>query len=140
MFPDPQPQDQRFRLAELVENLLQQRLKPVRIAVRKNDRVLLVALSEIDWIEAADNYVCLHCGPETHTLRETMTEMESRLDPARFVRVHRSAIVNIDCIKELQPWFRGSYRVVLQDGTELTLTKNYRDNMDSLLLLGSFVR
>src|SRR5215469_6298375 len=102
MFPDPQPQDQRFRLAELVENLLQQRLKPVRIAVRKNDRVLLVALSEIDWIEAADNYVCLHCGPETHTLRETMTEMESRLDPARFVRVHRSAIVNIDRIKELQ--------------------------------------
>ena len=71
-------------------------------------------------------------------MRETIREMEARLDPARFVRVHRSAIVNIDRIKELQPWFRGDYRVILLDGTELTLTKNHREKLDSQLLLGSF--
>jgi len=111
---------------------------PNRIAVRKNGRVIFVTIEEIDWIEAADNYVCLHCKGETHVLRETIREMEARLDPARFVRVHRSAIVNIDRIRELQPWFRGDYRVILRDGTTLTLTKNHREKLDSHLLLGSF--
>jgi two-component system LytT family response regulator len=114
------------------------RQAPRRIAIRKNGRVIFVTIEEIDWIEAADNYVCLHCGGETHVLRETIREMEARLDPARFVRVHRSAIVNIDRIKELQPWFRGDYRVILRDGTQLTLTKNHREKLDSQLLLGSF--
>jgi len=111
---------------------------PDRIAVRQNGRVLFMTLDEIDWIEAADNYVCLHCGDKTHVLRETMSEVEARLAPARFVRIHRSAIVNIERIKELQPWFRGDYRVILHDGTKLTLTKNHRENLDSLLLLGWF--
>jgi two-component system, LytTR family, response regulator len=111
-----------------------------RIAVRQNGRVLFIVLDEIDWIEAADNYVCLHCGAETHVLRETMSEVEARLGPARFVRIHRSAIVNIDRIKELQPWFRGDFHVILRDGTKLTLTKTHRENLDSHLLLGSFTR
>jgi two-component system, LytTR family, response regulator len=123
---------------ESFESLLRRRQAPQRVAIRKNGRVIFVTLEEIDWIEAADNYVCLHCGGETHVLRETIREMEARLDPARFVRVHRSAIVNIDRIKELQPWFRGDYRVILLDGTELTLTKNHREKLDSQLLLGSF--
>ena len=111
-----------------------------RIAVRQNGRVLFITLDEIDWIGAADNYVCLHCGAETHILRETMGELEARLAPARFVRIHRSAIVNIDRIKELQPWFRGDYHVILSNGTKLTLTKNHRQKLDSHLLLGSFTR
>jgi two-component system LytT family response regulator len=119
-------------------SLLRWRQVPQRIAIRKNGRVIFVTIEEIDWIEAADNYVCLHCGGETHVLRETIREMEARLDPARFVRVHRSAIVNIDRIKELQPWFRGDYRVILLDGTKLTLTKNHREKLDSQFLLGSF--
>jgi two-component system LytT family response regulator len=123
---------------ESLESLLRRRQVPQRIAIRKNGRVIFVTIEEIDWIEAADNYVYLHCGGETHVLRETIREMEVRLDPARFVRVHRSAIVNIDRIKELQPWFRGDYRVILLDGTELTLTKNHREKLDSQLLLGSF--
>ena len=116
------------------------RQSPDRIAVRQNGRVLFMTLDEIDWIEAADNYVCLHCGGQTHVLRETMTEVEARLASARFVRIHRSAIVNIERIKELQPWFRGDYRVILHDGTKLTLTKNHREKLDSHLLLGSFTR
>ncbi len=122
---------------ESFESLLRRRQAPQRMAIRKNSRVIFLTIEEIDWIEAADNYVCLHCGSETHVLRETIREMEARLDPARFIRVHRSAIVNIDRIKELQPWFRGDYRVVLLDGTVLTLTKNHREKLDSLLL-GSF--
>lgn len=109
---------------------------PGRIAVRQNNRVLFLTLDQIDWIEAADNYVCIHSGPATHLLRETMRDVEASLDSSRFVRVHRSAIVNVDRIKELQPWFRGDYRVILRDGTMLTLTKTYRENVDAQLLLG----
>ena len=110
---------------------------PGRIAVRNHGRVVLVKLEEIDWIEAADNYVSLHCGRETHVVRETMSDLESRLNPALFLRVHRSAIVNLDRIKELQPWFRGDYRVILRDGTELTLTRSHREKLESRLLMGA---
>jgi two-component system LytT family response regulator len=111
---------------------------PERIAVRQNGRVLFLRVDEIDWIEAADNYVCLHCAGKTHMLRETMSQAEARLDPARFTRIHRSAIVNIDRIRELHPWFRGDYQVILEDGTKLILTKKHRERLDSQLLLGSF--
>jgi two-component system LytT family response regulator len=113
---------------------------PERIAVHRNGSVVLMKLDEIDWIEAADNYVCLHCGVETRLLRQTMSEVETRLAAARFVRIHRSAIVNIDRIKELRPSFRGDYEVILRDGTRLMLTKNHRGKLDSQLLLGSFTR
>jgi len=125
------------RILTLFENLAGARNMPDRIAIRNNGRVMFLRLGEIDWIEAADNYVCLHCGKDTHILRETMNELEARLDPARFIRVHRSAIVNLDCIRELQPWFRGDYKVMLNDGTELTLTKNHREKLESRLLLGA---
>ena len=91
-------------------------------------------VQSIDWVEAADNYVCLHCGGETHSLRETMNAFEARIDSSRFLRIHRSTIVNIDRIKELQPWFRGDYLVILQDGTRLTLSRSYRDRLKSTLL------
>jgi two-component system LytT family response regulator len=112
------------------------RVCPDRVAIRNNGRVVFVKLRDIDWIEAADNYVCLHCGRETHVIRETMNELEARLDPAQFLRVHRSTIVNLDRVQELQPWFRGDYRVVLRDGTKLTLTKSHREKLESRLLLG----
>jgi two-component system LytT family response regulator len=127
-------------LLTLFENMSAVRTPPDRIAIRQNGRVIFLKLSDIDWIEAADNYVCLHSGRETHVLRETMSELEARLDPARFIRVHRSAIVNLDRIKELQPWFRGDYKVVLSDGTELTLTRNHREKLESRLLLGASAR
>ncbi len=112
-------------------------LRPERVAVRNNGSVLFLKLDEIDWFEAADNYVTLHRGRETHLVRATLADLESKLDPARFLRVHRSAIVNLDRIKELRPWFRGDYLIVLRDGTELTLTKNHRENLESRLLLGA---
>jgi two-component system LytT family response regulator len=109
---------------------------PDRIAVKNRDATVFVKLDEIDWFEAADNYVTLHRGRETHLVRVTMTELESKLDPARFVRVHRSAIVNLERIKELRPWFRGDL-IILRDGTKLRLAKNHRENLESRLLLGA---
>jgi two-component system, LytTR family, response regulator len=124
------------RLLALFEHFAGGRKMPDRIAVRNNGRVVFVKLDEIDWIEASDNYICLHCGKATHILRETMNEVETWLDSARFLRVHRSAIVNLDRIRELRPWFRGDYRIILLDGTELTMTKTHREKLESRIMPG----
>jgi two-component system LytT family response regulator len=107
--------------------------RPVRLVVRSHGRVLLLRAEEVDWAEAADNYVILHVGAESHMLRETMNGLESRLDPSRFARIHRSRIVNLDRIRELLPAFHGEYVVVLENGTKLPLSRSYRDRLASLL-------
>jgi two-component system LytT family response regulator len=108
--------------------------KPLeRLVVKSAGRVYFVRIEDIDWIEAAGNYVRLHVGSEDHLLRESMGGLESRLDGARFLRIHRSTIVNVERIKELQPSFHGDYVVILQDGTELTLSRGYRDKLQELL-------
>ena len=104
-----------------------------RLVVKTNGRVFFVKTSEIDWLEAEGNYVRLHSGKESYLLRETITSLESQLDPKVFMRVHRSAIVNINQIQELQPWFHGEYRVMLNSGIELTLTRSYKDRLHELL-------
>ncbi len=115
------------RLLSLLKDLKQPAAYLDRLVVKSAGRLFFLRTEEVDWIESAGNYVCLHIGPESHLLRETMNGVEERLDPARFVRIHRTAIVNIDRIKELQPLFHGEYQVVLRDGTELTLSRGYRD-------------
>jgi len=105
-----------------------------RLAVRVRDGLVLLRTEQVDWIEAADNYVNLHCGGETHTVRETMTALQKTLDPRKFLRIHRSAIVNLDRVKALQPWFRGDYRVVLSTGATLTLSRGYRKNLEDRIL------
>jgi two-component system LytT family response regulator len=105
-----------------------------RLVIRDGAHLAVVRTDSIDWVEAADNYVCLHCGPVTHILRETMNSLESSLDDSVFVRIHRSTIVNLDRVKELQPWFRGDYRVILHDGTVLTLSRTFKDRVQSRLL------
>jgi two-component system LytT family response regulator len=110
--------------------------RQTKIAVRQNDRVLLVDVEKIDWVEAADNYVQLHCGCEIYLLRQSMKDVESRLEPMGFVRTHRSAIANLDRIRELQLWFRGEYRVLLEDGTALPLTRAHREKLEQHFLLG----
>ena len=102
-----------------------------RIAVKGDGRVVFVKTSDVDWIEAADNYVSLHVGKESHLLRETMTALEARL-PKQFLRISRSTIVNTERIKELQPLFHGEYTVILRDGTKLTLSRSHRDKLQQL--------
>jgi two-component system LytT family response regulator len=104
-----------------------------RLVVKTSGRVSFLKVAEIDWIESQGNYVRLHVGKETHLLRETLNQMEERLDSEQFLRIHRSTIVSLDRIKELQPWFHGEYRVLLQDGTQLLLSRKYRDKLRYLL-------
>jgi two-component system, LytTR family, response regulator len=102
-----------------------------RLMVRADGRLYFVRVDDIDWIEAAGNYVKLHVGRETHLMRETMAGIEALLDPSRFLRIHRSAIVNLDRVREMQPWFSGEYTVILRDGTQLRLSRVYRDRLET---------
>jgi two-component system, LytTR family, response regulator len=104
-----------------------------RLVVKSGGRVFFLKAEEIDWIDAADNYVHLHAGGGSHLLRETMNGLEAKLDPAKFLRIHRSTIVNIEKIKELRPSFHGEYIVILKNGAELTLSRSYRDRLQELL-------
>lgn len=108
-----------------------------RLAVKARGRVSLVRASEIEWIDAEGDYVRIHVGKAWHLLRETMKNLETQLDPERFVRIHRSTIVNLEKVKELQPFFRGEYVVVLQNGTTLKLSRGYRDHFQARLGQGS---
>jgi two-component system LytT family response regulator len=89
--------------------------------------------ARIDWIGAADNYVRVHAGAESYLVRETMNEMERRLNPSEFIRIHRSTIVRADRIRELRPWFHGEHQVILRDGTELMLSRARRGRLESVL-------
>jgi two-component system, LytTR family, response regulator len=107
------------------------------VLVRKADRVLVLRAKEIDWIEADDDYLHLHVGPESHLLRSTLTELEQRLRSEGFVRIHRSRLVNLDRIKEFRPLFRGESVVVLKDGVQLVASQTcFRDLQERLGTLG----
>lgn len=104
-----------------------------RIVIREGDRIFFQRVDEIDYIEAANYKVRIHVGDSVHEVRETLANLEERLDPQRFARIHRGVIVNIDRIKELQPYFNGAYVVILEDGTELRLSRRRRDTLEDLL-------
>jgi two-component system LytT family response regulator len=121
-----------LRLGTLLDDLKAQPRLTERLPVKSDGRIIFLRLNDIDWVEAADNYVKLHVGNEAHFLRETMTSLETKLPSNRFLRVSRSAMVNIEQIKELQPMFHGEYVVILRTGAKLTLTRGYRDKLDRL--------
>jgi two-component system LytT family response regulator len=100
------------------------------ILVESSDRVVLIAVDRIDRIESLRNYVRLRVGPESYRVRATLTRFERRLDPARFVQISRSEIVNVDRITELRPWSHGDYVVIMRDGSRTRLSRRYRDNLD----------
>lgn len=104
-----------------------------RLVIREEDRIFFLKTSDIDYIEAADYLAKVHVGEAVHTIRESLTSLEDRLDPARFVRIHRSTIVNLDRVQELQPWFHGAYSVILRDGTTLKLSRSRRKHLQKLL-------
>ncbi len=104
-----------------------------RIAVKVDDRVVLLRPKEIHWVEAAGDYVALHVRGEKYLIRETLTAFLERLDERIFVRIHRSVIVNLDHVRELRPLFRGELAVCLSDGTRLVASRTYRKNLDSSL-------
>jgi two-component system, LytTR family, response regulator len=107
--------------------------RDARLLVKDRGRIVLVDVSEIDWVQADGDYVRVHVGGRGHLIRETMAAMEARLDPACFARIHRSAIVNVRRIRELRPQPNREYVVVLRDGTQLRLSRSYRDRLGSIL-------
>ena len=126
--------DVREQLMALLKDVGKERSTyPERLVIKSSGRVVFLKAEEIDWVDAAGNYVRLHAGKESHMLRETMGRLEQRLDPELFIRIHRSTIVNVERIKELQQQFHGDYLVVLHNGQRLTLSRSYRDKIQSLL-------
>jgi two-component system, LytTR family, response regulator len=126
--------EMRKQLLALIGDLQKEKPQyPDRLVVKSSGRVVFLKVEEIDWVDAAGNYVRLHAHGESHLLRETMSRIEEKLDPRFFLRIHRSTIVNIERIKELQQQFHGDYLVVLKSGQRLTLSRSYRDRVQGLL-------
>jgi two-component system LytT family response regulator len=100
-----------------------------RLAIKDSGRILRVPLDEILWIDAAGDYMCVHTGADTHVLRATMRELEGRLDPRRFQRIHRSTIVNIARVRELRSHLNGEYFLILDSGQQLKLSRSYKDKV-----------
>jgi two-component system LytT family response regulator len=120
------------KLSALLEDLKADPKQSDRIAVKSGGRIIFLKFAEVDWVEAADNYVKLHVGNDAHLLRHTMSAFEARLPKETFLRISRSAIVNVEHIKELHPMFHGEYVVILRNGTRLTLTRGYRKKLQQL--------
>ena len=106
---------------------------PERFTVRKRGgSEVLVEMADIDWIEASGNYAILHVGGETYEIRSSLSKLEGELDPKRFVRVHKSYVVNIARVAEVTPWVSGDWRIRLQDGAEVNLSRRYRQRFEAL--------
>ena len=114
---------------------IQQKDYLTRLMIKVSGRVMLLKVEEIDFIEADGNYAKLYVGRKAHLLREKMHDLEGQLDPAKFVRIHRSTIVNLDRIKEMHPHFNGDYIVVLEDGRQLRLSRTRREHLEAKLKL-----
>jgi two-component system LytT family response regulator len=121
------------RIVALLEALKAEAKYVERLVIKNGGRVFFLETGEINWVEAEGNYVRLHTDKKAHLLRETISSLEEQLDPKKFLRVHRSTIVRIDSIRELQPWFHGEYHIILHNGTKLTLSRNYREQLQSVL-------
>lgn len=104
-----------------------------RLAIKKSGHVSFLPIEKVDWLEADDYYVQVHTGGQSHLVRYSLRELEAQLDPRQFLRIHRSTIVNVERVKELQPLFHGEFRVVLHDGTCLKLSRSFRERLDALL-------
>jgi two-component system LytT family response regulator len=130
-----------LRLTQLLDFLQRDREAPAAAAERPGERILIkssgeiffLKAEEIDWIEAEGDYMKFHVGGRAHLMRETMARLEAKLDPKRFIRIHRSTIVNIDRLRKLSPSFAGEYAVILHDGTKLKLSRGYHERIAALL-------
>ncbi|HTV19941.1 MAG TPA: LytTR family DNA-binding domain-containing protein, partial [Polyangiaceae bacterium] len=123
-------------LGERLEALIARARRPEglhRIVVKNAGRISFLNVNEIDWAEAADNYVQLHVGKEAHLVHGTLSKLEASLDPERFLRVHRSALVNVARVVALEPLLHGEYAIVLSTGATLTSGRTYRERLERLI-------
>jgi two-component system, LytTR family, response regulator len=129
----------RGAMSRATDNVIVQRVRQVegsavdRLPIKINGRIMVIRVTDIAWIEADGDYVSVHVGGKTLLMRETIAAVELRLAPSGFVRIHRSTLVNVERVKELRPEDKGEYTVVLNDGTELKLTRHYRASVARLV-------
>jgi two-component system, LytTR family, response regulator len=123
------------KLRRLLESLQPNKQMLQRLAIKSTGKITFVNTADIEWIQANGDYVWIHAQGKKSLLREKISDLNSKLDPQQFVRIHRSTLVNIDRIKDLEPMFYGDYAVNLHNGTKLTLSRSYRDKLFSLLHL-----
>jgi two-component system LytT family response regulator len=128
-----QKKEGRMQISALLDNVKAHSKYLERLIVKADGRISFLNTGEINWIQADDKYVHLHTSKGSRMVRQTLSAMESQLDPRKFMRIHRSAMVNVDRIKELQPLFSGEHSVLLEDGTKLTLSRNHKGKLFELL-------
>jgi two-component system LytT family response regulator len=122
-----------LRVQAMLEQLEREKSFPERILIEEDSRAIFMAVKEIAWVEADRNYVLLHCGKKTHTLRSTLDALQNTLNPKLFVRINRGTVVRLEAIREMLPWFHGEYKVVLHDDTELRWSRRYVTQRPELL-------
>lgn len=122
------------KMSKLLKEIREAERYAERLLINAEERAFFLQVDRINWIEAAKNYVNIHAGNEAYLLRGTIDGLHKRLDPSKFIRVNRSQIVNIDSIKELQPWFHGEYRIILKDGTAMMWSRRYLDRSSDLFI------
>ena len=105
-----------------------------RILIKNSDKNIFIDVGEINWIESSGNYVKLHTDDSTHLVRGALKTLEEKLNPLRFIRIHRSSMVNINMVKEIEPWFSGDSKVVLENGKSLKMSRNYKETLDRFKL------
>ncbi len=127
----------RESIGKIVEKVRRDRSYPEWVLLKADGKNVFVKVRDIDWIESSRNNVRIHVGAVVYLLHETTSAIAQRLDPKKFLRIHRSSIVNIERIKELHPWFNGDYAVILRDGTQLTLSASYRDRLREFRRFGT---
>ena len=130
-------EDFRESVAKIIEKIRRDRSYPEWVLLKADGKNVFVKVKDIDWIESSRNNVRIHVGTTVYLLHETTSAIAQRLDPKKFLRIHRSSIVNIERIKELHPWFNGDYAVILRDGTQLTLSASYRDRLREFRRFGT---
>ena len=121
------------RIETLLADLRSEWAQSGRLVFKENGRVIFIRPETLEWVEADGNYVRLHSGSETHYVRTTLARLENQLPSGRFLRISRSVLVNLDHVKELQPLFYGDYAVILQNGSRLNMSRNFRDRIESML-------
>ncbi len=121
------------RLLTLLSELKEETKYLKRLAVKERGKIIFVPINDIYFIEAQGNYLQLDMGSHSHLIRMRLHHLEEKLDPTKFVRVHRSTIINIDCVKEMQPLFNGDQTVIMKSEKKLTMSRNYREKLRSLM-------
>ena len=120
-------------IAQLLERVSPTPARGGRIPIKRDGRVNFVRVEDVDWVQADGDVVRLHVGRESHAIRETLADVEAKLPTDRFLRIHRSLIVNVERVREVQPWFKGDYVLILHDGTKLRSGRTYRDAVQTLI-------